>query len=96
MNKNVSTYVCSFIAAQSKCFEEFRGLPETLMVMSPTTPFSGEPVSVTREMNDEEIYREQLLKRNERLAERVRLIAERESRSVIPINQAYETSIFTC
>ena len=53
-------------------------------------PFVGEPVEVVREKSEDDLLLERKLKREEQ----VRLEAEKEARSVIPLNEDYETRIF--
>ena len=93
-NEEKRLYVNSFIFEQSKQYGEFRGLQKTLIQMKISEPFPGEPVQVTREMNDEEVYQASQEQRRKEFEERVRLVEEREARSLIPLNPEYETMIF--
>ena len=53
-NEGKRQYVNNFIFEQSKQYGDFRGLQKSLIQMMLSEPFIGEPVQVTREMNDEE------------------------------------------
>lgn len=57
-------------------------------------PFIGEPVKVTREMNDEEEYQARQGQRRKEFEEHVRIVEEREEKSLIPLNSNYESMIF--
>lgn len=82
-NETIRQEVCRFILLHSKEYRNFRGLEKKLLALIPAVPFSGETVTVEREMNEEE-ERE----------EKERIEAEKEARSVIPLNEDYETRIF--
>lgn len=55
-NEEKRLYVNSFIFEQSKQYTDFKGLQKTLIQMMLSEPFMGEPIQVTREMSDEEVY----------------------------------------
>ena len=61
-----------------------------MLQMMPSEPYVGEPVAVVREKSDEDLLLERKLKREEQQ----RLEDEKEARSVIPLNEDYETRIF--
>lgn len=82
--------VCDFISTEAQRYKDWRGMPKTLNMMIPSTAFTGEPLAVTREKNDNEIYQERLRKQEEKR----RIEAEKEARSIIPLNPDYETRIF--
>lgn len=87
-------YVNNFIFEQSKQYSDFKGLQKKLIQMMLSDPFTGEPLLVTREMNDEEAYQARQEQRRKENEERVRLAEEKEAKSLIPLNPAYETEIF--
>ena len=58
--------------------------------MVPSAAFEGEPKVVIREMSETEVYQERLRKQEEKR----RMEAEKEARSLIPLNPNYETRIF--
>lgn len=82
--------VYDFIFKETRHYGDFRGLQKVLIQMMPSVAFIGEPVAVTCEMNEEEMLQERKKKREKQL----RLEAEKEARSLIPLNDDYETRIF--
>ena len=58
--------------------------------MKPSEPFVGEPIAVVRKKSEDDL----LLERKQKREEQQRLEAEKEARSVIPLNEDYETRIF--
>lgn len=82
--------VCDFIFKQTKYYHDFRGLQKELLQMRPSEPFVGEPIEVVREKSEEDL----LLERKQKSEEQQRLEAEKEARSLIPLNEDYETRIF--
>ena len=93
-NEGKRLYVNNFIFEQSKQYRNFRGLQKTLIQMMISEPFTGESVQVTREMSDEEAYQARQEQRRKEFEERVRMVEEREAKSLIPLNPEYETMIF--
>ena len=93
-NEEKRLYVNNFIFEQSKQYTDFKGLQKTLIQMMISEPFVGESVQVTREMSDEEAYRARQEQRRREFEERVRMVEEREAKSLIPLNQNYESMIF--
>ena len=89
-NDEKRRWVCDFIFKQMKYYHDFRGLQKELLQMRPSEPFVGEPVEVIREKSEEDL----LLERKQKREEQQRLEAEKEARSVIPLNENYETRIF--
>ncbi len=83
-------WVVAFMKSQAPTYKVFRGLSKTLTEMIPLTPFVGTPIETIREKSDEDIDRERAAERERLQQER----AERESRSVIPLNVIYEGRIF--
>ena len=79
-----------FIFKQAKYYHDFRGLQKVMLQMMPSEPYVGEPVAVVREKSDEDL----LLERKQKREEQQKLAAENEARSVIPLNEDYETMIF--
>ena len=93
-NEEKRLYVNNFIFEQSKQYADFRGLQKTLIQMMISEPFIGESVQVTREMSDDEAYQARQEQRRREFEERVRMVEEREAKSLIPLNQNYESIIF--
>ena len=89
-NETERRKVCDFLSTEAKRYKEWRGMTQTLMALMPSAAFTGEPMTVTREMNETEVYQERLRKQEEKR----RMEAEKEARSLIPLNPDYETRIF--
>ena len=82
--------VCDFLHTEAKRYKEWRGMTQTLVALVPSAAFEGEPKTVIREMSETEVYQERLRKQEEKR----RMEAEKEARSIIPLNLDYETRIF--
>ncbi len=93
-NEEKRIYVYNFIIEQSKQYGEFRRLQDTLIQMIPSESFTGSPVIVTREMNDEELFEVKQETMRKEFEELKRIKAEKEARSLIPLNMDYESRIF--
>ena len=89
-NESERRKVCDFLHTEAKRYKEWRGMTQTLLSMVPSAAFVGEPMAVTREMSETEVYQERLRKQEEKR----RMEAEKEARSIIPLNPDYETRIF--
>ena len=89
-NESERRKVCDFLHTEAKRYKEWRGMTQTLVALMPSAAFTGEPMAVTREMNEAEVYQERLRKQEEKR----RMEAEKEARSLIPLNPDYETRIF--
>ena len=89
-NETERRKVCDFLHTEAKRYKEWRGMTQTLIAMVPSATFKGEPMAVTREMNEAEVYQERLRK----LEEKRHMEAEKEARSLIPLNPDYEMRIF--
>lgn len=83
--------VVEFIQTETTAYSEFRGLGKTLKEIIPLTPFEGEPVETERELTEKDIALQQREERNRLEQER----ADKELRSVIPLNPDYEQHIFS-
>ena len=89
-NETERRKVCDFLHTEAKRYKEWRGMTQTLVALRPSATFTGEPMAVTREMNETEVYQERLRKQKEKQ----RIEAEKEARSLIPLNPDYEMRIF--
>ena len=89
-NETERRKICDFLSTEAKRYKDLRGMTQTLMALMPSAAFTGEPMAVTREMNETEVYQERLRKQEEKR----RMEAEKEARSLIPLNPDYETRIF--
>lgn len=89
-NESERRKVCDFLHTEAIRYKGWRGMMQTLIAMVPSAAFVGEPMAVTREMSETEVYQERLRKQEEKR----RMEAEKEARSIIPLNPDYETRIF--
>ena len=89
-NETERRKVCDFLSMEAKRYKAWRGMTQTLIALMPSAAFVGEPMVVTREMSETEVYQERLRKQEEKR----RMEAEKEARSIIPLNPDYETRIF--
>lgn len=89
-NETERRKVCDFLSMEAKRYKAWRGMTQTLIAMVPSAAFEGEPMAVTREMSETEVYQERLRKQEEKR----HMEAEKEARSIIPLNPDYETRIF--
>ena len=89
-NETERRKVCDFLHTEAIRYKGWRGMTQTLIAMVPSATFKGEPMAVTREMNEAEVYQERLRKQEEKR----RMEAEKEVRSLIPLNPDYEMRIF--
>ena len=89
-NESERRKVCDFLHTEAIRYKGWRGMTQTLIAMVPSATFKGEPMAVTREMNEVEVYQERLRK----LEEKRHMEAEKEARSLIPLNPDYEMRIF--
>lgn len=93
-NETMRQQVCRFILLHSKEYRNFRGLEKKLLVLVPAAPFTGGTVAVEREMSEEEEREARRIALQKERKEKERIEAEKEARSVIPLNEDYETRIF--
>jgi len=89
-NEAARQKVCDLILEESKRYKDWRGITKKLVNMIPREPFAGDSVTVVREMNDED----RRLDRKRKMEEQRRIEAEKEARSLIPLNPDYEERIF--
>ena len=86
-NETMRQEVCSYIMKHSKQYGNFRGLEKKLLALVPAAPFTGETVKVEREMNEEEEREARRIALQKEREEKERIEAEKEARSVIPLNE---------
>ena len=89
-NETERRKVCDFLHTEAIRYKGWRGMMQTLIAMVPSAAFEGEPKAVIREMSEAEVYQERLRKQEEKR----HMEAEKEARSLIPLNPDYETRIF--
>lgn len=93
-NEEKRKQVLTYLETQLPMFADYKQVLKKLQILAPKTPFIGAPVAIEREMNDEEerAAKETELRRREK--ERQILEAEKEAKSLIPLNKDYEKHIF--
>jgi hypothetical protein len=94
-NEEKRQYINNFITEQVDTYASMaRGMAKYLLDLRIDKPFIGEPTGIIREKNDEELRREHEIEWEKQLAEKQRLEAEQEAKSIIPLNLDYERDIF--
>ena len=88
--KQVLTYIFTHLSR----FDDFKRVQNNIQRLAPSKKFTGEPVKIEREMNDEEERAAREAERRRREKERQSLEAEKEAKSLIPLNKDYEQRIF--
>ena len=88
--KEVFTYIFTHLSR----FDDFKRVQKNIQMLAPSKKFTGEPVKIEREMNDEEERAAREAERRRREKERQMLEAEKEAKSLIPLNKDYEQNIF--
>lgn len=76
-------------------FADYKQVLKKLQILAPKTPFIGAPVSIEREMDDEEERAVREAERRRLEKERQILEAEKETKSLIPLKKDYEEHIFS-
>ena len=82
------------IKQQLGYYKAYKNVQKRMAAIMPTEAFVGEPVPVEREMNDAELREEREKERKRKEKELQMLEAEREAKSLIPLNIDYEIRIF--
>ena len=82
------------IKQQLGYYKTYKNVQKRVLAIMPTEKFAGDPVPVEREMNDAELREAREKERNRKEKELQMLEAEREARSLIPLNIDYEIRIF--
>ena len=93
-NEEKREEVFTYIFTHLSRFDDFKRVQNNIQMLAPNKKFTGEPVKIEREMNDEEerAAREAEWRRREK--ERQMQEAEKEAKSLIPLNKDYEQNIF--
>ena len=84
----------TYIFTHLSRFDDFKRVQNNIQMLAPSKKFTGEPVKIEREMNDEEERAAREAERRRREKERQILEAEKEAKSLIPLNKDYEQNIF--
>lgn len=82
------------IKQQLGYYKTYKNVQKRVAAIMPMEAFVGEPVPVEREMNDAELREAREKERKRKEKELQMLEAEREAKSLIPLNTDYETHIF--
>lgn len=93
-NEEKREEVFTYIFTHLSRFDDFKRVQNNIQMLAPSKKFSGEPVKIEREMNDEEERAAREAERRRREKERQMLEAEKEAKSSIPLNKDYEQKIF--
>ena len=93
-NEEKREEVFTYIFAHLSRFDDFKRVQNNIQMLAPSKKFTGEPVKIEREMNDEEERAAREAERRRREKERQMLEAEKEAKSLIPLNKDYEQNIF--
>lgn len=93
-NEEKREEVFTYIFTHLSRFDDFKRVQNNIQMLAPSKKFSGEPVKIEREMNDEEERAAREAERRRRDKERQMLEAEKEAKSLIPLNKDYEQRIF--
>lgn len=86
--------VFTYIFTHLSLFDDFKRVQNNIQMLAPSKKFTGEPMKIEREMNDEEERAAREAERRRREKERQILEAEKEAKSLIPLNKDYEQHIF--
>lgn len=93
-NEEKREEVFTYIFTHLSRFDDFKRVQNNIQMLAPSKKFTGEPVKIEREMNDEEERAAREAERRRREKERQMLEAEKEAKSLIPLNKEYEQHIF--
>lgn len=93
-NEEKREEVFTYIFTHLSRFDDFKRVQNNIQMLAPSKKFTGEPVKIEREMNDEEERAAREAERRRREKERQILEAEKEAKSLIPLNKDYEQKIF--
>ena len=93
-NEEKREEVFTYIFTHLSRFDDFKRVQNNIQMLAPSKKFTGGPVKIEREMNDEEERAAREAERRRREKERQILEAEKEAKSLIPLNKDYEQKIF--
>ena len=93
-NEEKREYVFDYIFTHLSRFDDFKRVQNNIQMLAPSKKFIGEPVKIEREMNEEEERAAREAERKRLAKERQILEAEKEAKSLIPLNKDYEERIF--
>ena len=93
-NEEKREEVFTYIFTHLSRFDGFKRVQNNIQMLAPSKKFTGEPLKIEREMNDDEERAAREAERRRREKERQMLEAEKEAKSLIPLNKDYEQRIF--
>lgn len=93
-NEEKREEVFTYIFTHLSRFDGFKRVQNNIQMLAPSKKFTGEPLNIEREMNDEEERAAREAERRRREKERQMLEVEKEAKSLIPLNKDYEQRIF--
>ena len=93
-NEEKREEVFTYIFTHLSRFDGFKRVQNNIQMLAPSKKFTGEPLKIEREMNDEEERAAREAERGQREIERQRMEAEKEAKSLIPLNRQYEEVVF--
>lgn len=93
-NEEKREEVFTYIFTNQSRFDDFKRVQNNIQMLAPSKKFTGEPVKIEREMNDEEEIAAKDAERRRQEKERQIQEAEKEAKSLIPLNKEYEQRIF--
>ena len=93
-NEEKREEVFTYIFTHLSRFDGFKRVQNNIQMLAPSKKFTGEPLKIEREMNDEEERAAREAEQRRLAAERQRREAEKEAKSLIPLNKDYEQRIF--
>lgn len=93
-NEEKREYVFTYIFTHLSRFSDFKRVQNNIQMLAPNKKFVGEPVKIEREMNYEEECAAREAERKRQVKERQMQEAEKEAKSLIPLNKYYEERIF--
>lgn len=93
-NEEKREEVFTYIFTHLSRFDGFKRVQSNIQMLAPSKKFTGEPLKIEREMNDEEERAAREAERGQREIERQRMEAEKEAKSLIPLNRQYEEVVF--
>lgn len=93
-NEKKREEVFTYIFTHMSWFDDFKRVQNNIQMLAPSKKFTGEPVKIEREMNDEDERAAREAERRRREKERQMQEAEKEAKSLMPLNKDYEQQIF--
>ena len=93
-NEEKREYVFTYIFTHLPRFDDFKRVQNNIQMLAPSKKFIGEPVKIEREMNEEEEWAAREAEQKRQAKERQMQEAEKEAKSLIPLNKDYEERIF--